>query len=143
VEGGDNGAGHPLLEVLRDKLDKLSAPKERGWIEPLGSCCQCGTLESVKTIVTIEKKSPIAGHGWGNSKCPCQLPRDGALFVLCDGCSRRYQKRPFKPKFACRGYPGSEGRIPFSKLRGVHRHTCGAGGGSRLTRVPVIQEGDT
>ena len=85
-------------------------------IPSLGPCCYCGTLENVQNIIMVNKKSPIAGRGWG---CVvCGLASDGASYVLCDDCF----ERQVKPKFACRGYPAEDGRIPYDELQGIHEH---------------------
>jgi hypothetical protein len=65
--------------------------------------------------------SPIRGRGWACLQCG--LPPDGATFVLCDVCCLEYTVDPFEPHFACRGYPGSDGRIPYADLeRGNTAH---------------------
>jgi hypothetical protein len=77
----------------------------------LGACCACEkNRPDVRNIVMIAKKGVIAGHGWG---CVvCGLPLDGASYVLCDACFEAKRE----PVYACRGYPGSEGRILLSVL---------------------------
>lgn len=79
----------------------------------LGACCICETYVGVTNIVMLTRRAPIAGHGWG---CfVCKLPTDGASIVLCDGCLELYRAGA-APLFACRGWPGSDGRIPYVEL---------------------------
>jgi len=77
----------------------------------LGTCCSCGHDNgSVRTIVMLEKRAPISGHGWG---CVvCGLASDGASYVVCDSCF----KNDAPVRFACRGYPKTDGRIPIEEL---------------------------
>jgi|SRR5262245_6254884 len=80
----------------------------------LGPCCVCETTAGVRNVIPLDQKSPILGHGWG---CfVCGLPANGATAVTCDACL----EKPLK--FACRGYPGKEGRIPVEELTGEHHH---------------------
>jgi hypothetical protein len=68
----------------------------------------------------LHYKASIKGHGWG---CViCGLPSDGAVAALCDSCLIQFQRKGAELKFACRGYPASEGRIPIAQLVGVHDH---------------------
>jgi hypothetical protein len=88
-----------------DDLDDLYA---------LGPCCICETDQDVRNIAMLDQRAPIAGHGWG---CVvCDLPPDGALAVLCDRCAGGFESKILKLQFACRGYPASEGRVPFEDL---------------------------
>ena len=80
----------------------------------LGPCCVCETTIGVRNILTLGQKSPTPGHGWGCLQCG--LPNDGATAVVCDECL----EKPLK--FACRGYPGKEGRIPIEELAGEMEH---------------------
>jgi|SRR5215468_423725 len=74
----------------------------------LGPCCVCEKIEGVRNILMLDFKSPIPGHGWG---CfTCNLPQDGSYAVVCDECL----EKPLK--FACNGYPATEGRIPIEEL---------------------------
>ena len=89
-------------------------------MEDLGPCCICETEGGVRNIVMLNKKSPVPGHGWG---ClVCGLPSDGASAVLCDPCLELYQEDENTLKFACRGYPAIDGRIPIDRLEGHHDH---------------------
>jgi hypothetical protein len=80
----------------------------------LGQCCICETTVGVVNIVTLDRRAPIAGHGWGCMVC--DLPPDGASAVLCGLCIRAYLAGEQELRFACRGYPASEGRIPIDDL---------------------------
>jgi hypothetical protein len=74
----------------------------------LGPCCTCGTTEGVTNIATLDRRGPIPGRGWG---CVvCGLPPDGAVAVLCNNCFG------LPTRFACRGYPASDGRIAIANL---------------------------
>jgi hypothetical protein len=86
----------------------------------LGNCCCCekGAADGVvvRTVVMLDKKCPTPGKGWG---CfVCDLPKDGAIYVACDACA----DSGAKPKLACRGWPGKDGRIPIEELEGAHDH---------------------
>lgn len=86
----------------------------------LGPCCICETTEGVRNIVMLPKKCKVPGHGWG---CVvCNLPSDGASAVLCDACLDLYERDPGALRFACRGYPAIDGRIPIDQLEGYHDH---------------------
>lgn len=83
----------------------------------LGPCCACGrTGPTVRNLFCLAVKAPIAGRGWGCVQCG--LPSDGAVVVLCDDCV----SEEVEPRFACRGYPASDGRIPIADLTGEHVH---------------------
>lgn len=88
----------------------------------LGRCCGCNARLGVRNVVMLEKKSPIPGRGWG---CLiCDLPADGAIAAVCDHCQRACADRGIDEvlRFACRGYPGTDGRIEYSELQGRHEH---------------------
>ncbi|MDQ3565732.1 MAG: hypothetical protein M3436_17010 [Pseudomonadota bacterium] len=87
--------------------------------EDLGPCCICEGTAGVVNIIMIEVKGQVAGHGWG---CfVCGLPSDGASAVLCEPCTLAWQNG--KPlRFACRGYPASDGRVPIDELVERHAH---------------------
>lgn len=88
--------------------------------ESLGRCCICETTEGVRNLIMLNRKCPIPGHGWG---CVvCNLPPDGAMAVLCDTCLDIYEKDESALKFACKGYPAKDGRVPISELQGNHEH---------------------
>lgn len=100
-----------------DNLGNLSSPTA------LGSCCICERIDpTVRTIITLPKRSPSPGKGWG---ClACGLPTDGALAVICDVCAGPVDEVgcnldstvPERLRFACRGYPGADGRVPIGEL---------------------------
>jgi hypothetical protein len=87
-------------------------------VHELGPCCACGAVgPSVRNVGMLHKKAPVPGHGWG---CVvCDLPPDGALVVLCDACTERGAQL----RWACRGWPGKDGRIPIDELAGCPRST--------------------
>jgi hypothetical protein len=87
----------------------------------LGSCCCCGQSgPTVRSIIMLDKKSPVVGHGWG---CVvCNLPADGACYVQCDACFDAKRE----PVFACRGYPAVDGRCPMEELTEPFIHDVAA-----------------
>lgn len=93
----------------------------------LGSCCGCETAEGVRNVICLPLKSPLPGRGWG---CVvCNLSPDGAMAVLCDYCAELYMQQlswgvgtPGVLRFACRGYPGRDGRVAVGELTGLHAH---------------------
>ncbi len=84
--------------------------------EELGTCCACGGKKAVRNIYTLHKLAPTPGKGWGCFQCG--RPQDGAVAVVCDACHDN--KTPLK--FACVGYPGTDGRIPIEQLEGTFEH---------------------
>src|SRR5262245_26737062 len=68
----------------------------------LGPCCACFRRgRTVRNILMLPFKAPVAGMGWG---CiVCGLACDGALAVLCDYCF--HTKRT--PTHICVGYASS------------------------------------
>lgn len=87
----------------------------------LGSCCICERSgPTVRNMVMLPKRAPIAGRGWGCMEC--HLPLDGVVAVVCDSCLGPLNTygQPIEVesrlRFACRGYPGSDGRIPIGDL---------------------------
>jgi hypothetical protein len=80
----------------------------------LGPCCMCETTEGVRNILMLPLRGIVKGHGWGCFECG--LPCDGAVAVLCDGCFAIYQTDASALRFACRGYPASDGRVLISVL---------------------------
>jgi len=99
---------------------------EPGGQHDLGACCICETHYGVTNILMIARRSPIPGRGWG---CVvCDLPQDGAVAVLCDGC-RELVEAGSNPIFVCRGWPATDGRVRYSDLDtppfdhddGIHR----------------------
>lgn len=53
--------------------------------QDVGRCCACHKNdETVRTVILLNQRAPVAGTGWG---CVvCDLPQDGAVAVLCDEC---------------------------------------------------------
>jgi hypothetical protein len=97
-----------------DDEDEAPEPK-------LGPCCICGDEHPwVRNVLMLPLKNEVPGHGWG---ClVCRLPADGASAVLCDDCLNLYQASLAELKFACRGYPATDGRVPIEKLSLRHEH---------------------
>lgn len=80
----------------------------------LGPCCGCEATDRVHTIVFLNLRCKVPGHGWG---CVvCHLPADGASAVLCDHCATKMGQGETVIRFACRGYPGDDGRAPIGKF---------------------------
>jgi hypothetical protein len=72
-----------------------------GDLPDLGTCCVCGTRRDVTNVVTLDRRGPTPGKGWG---CfVCGLPFDGAFAVLCSTCLGQ------TPVFVCVGYPAGNG----------------------------------
>jgi hypothetical protein len=83
----------------------------------LGPCCHCEvTGPAVVNIMMLPKLSPIPGRGWGCLEC--NTPLNGATAVLCTPCLESHAEI----KFACRGWPGEDGRVLVSELHGTQRH---------------------
>lgn len=83
----------------------------------LGPCCVCEVEgPQVRNIIMLDLESPTPGKGWG---CfACGVPRNGAIAVICDDCLT--QRRELR--FACRGYPGIDGRVPIEELQTEFHH---------------------
>jgi len=77
----------------------------------LGPCCACEKLgQDVRNVIILRRKGPTPGKGWG---ClVCNLPLDGAVAVLCDGCL----ESEAKIRFVCAGFPAVDGRVPIEEL---------------------------
>lgn len=89
-------------------------------LKSLGTCCLCETDKEVRNILSLPKKSPTPGAGWG---CMiCELPPDGAMAVVCDACLEQIRAGVAQPKLACRGEAATGGRIPIEELQGEHAH---------------------
>lgn len=86
-----------------------------------GPCCGCERdTAGVRNIVTLPWRNKVPGHGWG---CfICHLPADGASAVLCDECTTALKGGQDVIRFACRGYPGSDGRAPIAKFTEPFEH---------------------
>lgn len=113
-----NKPNDPNSEEMADQ--ETTIEDELSQSETLGPCCNCEATAGVRNIVSLHKKSPIPGRGWG---ClVCGLPMDGAITVLCDGCLAKFHQRGEEPRLACRGYPAHDGRVPIGELTGTHQH---------------------
>jgi hypothetical protein len=87
----------------------------------LGPCCICEGTRGVINILMLDQRSPIPGRGWACFQCGASA--DGAIAVVCRRCEKRYGQAMFQHlRFACKGYPGSDGRVPIGELAGEHRH---------------------
>lgn len=96
----------------------------------LGPCCICETERRVRTVLMLDFKSAVRGHGWGCFQCG--LPSDGAVAVLCDLCTHRFAAGQAALKFVCRGYPAEDGRLPYAeRSRMKHEHA--------MERHPEVQ----
>ncbi|MGC2239171.1 MAG: hypothetical protein WA584_23650 [Pyrinomonadaceae bacterium] len=88
--------------------------------ESLGPCCVCETTVGVRNVLMLDEKSPTPGRGWG---CVvCGLTSDGALAVVCDACLEKLDDDYSQLKFACTGYPATDGRTPIDEVFGLHEH---------------------
>jgi hypothetical protein len=69
----------------------------------------------VINVMMLHRRGPVPGKGWG---CvACGLPADGAVAVLCDACTERYQKdETVELRFVCWGYATSGLRVPIDQL---------------------------
>ena len=87
----------------------------------LGPCCGCERDTGLaRNIVMLPFRNKMPGHGWG---CfVCGLAPDGAVAVLCDECAERFDRGDGGLRFACRGYPGIDGRAPLAEFTGSHTH---------------------
>lgn len=86
----------------------------------LGPCCGCETTVGVRTVVMLSVRNKVPGRGWG---CVvCHLPFDGASAVLCDTCAVRLEQGEAPIRFACRGWPGQDGRAPIGKFTEPFEH---------------------
>lgn len=89
----------------------------------LGTCCCCGGTEAVVNVVLLAQKSPTPGKGWACLQCG--LSPDGALAVVCEGClgaAGSMEAVLPRLRWACRGYPATDGRVPIGTLAGSHEH---------------------
>lgn len=89
-------------------------------IPRLGPCCICGDDKDVTAIVILPVKGEVPGHGWGCVSCGPAY--DGASAVLCDLCVPNWQADKKQLRFACRGYPETDGRVPIEALTVPHEH---------------------
>jgi len=105
-------------------------------VPDLGSCCCCGTVEHVHSLVLLDRKTPYAGTGWGC--CVCQLPSDGAVAALCDPCAEAGRE----PRFAIAGYARGKRRIPVADLGGPHEHDLSRHPDARSAVLQGVQKGE-
>jgi hypothetical protein len=83
----------------------------------LGPCCGCkATGPTVRNLVCLGVKGPVAGTGWG---CVvCGLPSDGALAVMCDSC----MEAKSEPLEVIAGYVAEIGRTPRASCTEPFEH---------------------
>lgn len=106
--------------------------------ETLGPCCICEAPHAV-VLLMLNAQAPIADHGWACVQCG--IGADGAIAVVCEACARPFEEGAGQRqghledalRFACRGYPGTEGRIPIEDLRGEHGHNA-----TRHPEIPAV-----
>jgi hypothetical protein len=91
-------------------------------VPSLGPCCICerDTAGSVHNVIMLPFRNQVPGHGWG---CVvCDMPADGATAVVCDECIELWRSGERDLAFACRGWPGTDGRMPIGELSEVFEH---------------------
>jgi hypothetical protein len=89
-----------------------------------GPCCICETTgPNVRHVILLNAKAMVRGHGWGCVQCG--LPVHGAYAVLCDRCVAARPAHAVEDalRFACRGDPASDGRLPIASLLGASAAT--------------------
>lgn len=90
--------------MITDEMDAFGMPD-------LGACCACDKAgPSVRNIMMLDKRAPVAGTGWGCVQCG--QPQDGTIAVLCDDCIRT--KAPILD--VCYGVPGEGRRMSIHAL---------------------------
>jgi len=99
-------------------------------VRRLGPCCICEReilhipgSEPAKPvgIIMLDKKCLVPGHGW--CCLQCGLPADGAIAVLCGECADRVAAAgESELRFACRGWPATDGRVPIDELTEPFEH---------------------
>jgi hypothetical protein len=110
----------------------------------LGPCCICERPRAV-VILMLNAQAPIAGHGWGCVQCG--IGSHGAIAVVCPACAAPFEASSVPLdiedhlRFVCRGYPGSEGRMPIEALRGEHGHDWGKH--PEATQIPPLTVAST
>jgi hypothetical protein len=88
----------------------------------LGPCCGCGgDTAGTHNVIMLTVRNKVPGHGWG---CVvCHLPPDGAVAVLCGACLDRAARGVEDVlRFACRGYPDTDGRAPIGEFTEPFTH---------------------
>lgn len=121
-ENGHDPAPDSIFHLNEQVLDR--ARQARGE-EPeadvdLGACCACRTRgATVRNIVMLPKRAPVAGTGWG---CvTCRVPADGAIAVVCDACMEA--DRPILD--VCFGYAPRNERVSIATVTEVFEHKAG------------------
>jgi len=83
----------------------------------LGACCICETTgTTVRNLVMMGVRAPVAGTGWGCETC--HIPNDGAVAVVCDACMFGKTPATLKSalKFACLGDIADKARTSIGEL---------------------------
>lgn len=111
VDFGGVDFGADDASASEDDARENAAAARAAW-PSLGPCCHC-ERDGARTILMLPVRNQVPGHGWG---CfACDLPLDGASAVLCDDCAPLCALGT-APRFACRGYPATDGRVAFAEL---------------------------
>lgn len=95
---------------MSDENDDIEiVPAEDLDVPDLGPCCSCGRAgPSVRNVVMLTRRAPVAGTGWG---ClACGLANDGAVAVCCDACVASGNT----PSFVVSGPLGKGGRAELA-----------------------------
>ena len=110
--------GESLAHPPPDTAARVGPPAP----ELLGPCCICAHPAETATscIQLLPRKNIIRGHGWGCTVCG--LDFDGAAAVICGVCLPRFDTGELALRFACRGYPATEGRVELAELVLPHHH---------------------
>lgn len=118
-ENGHDPAPDSIFHLNEQVLDR--ARQARGE-EPeadvdLGACCACRKKgPTVRNIVMLPKRAPVAGTGWG---CvTCRVPADGAIAVVCDACMEA--DRPILD--VCFGYAPRNERVAMETVTDPFEH---------------------
>jgi len=119
----DPNFGHRICEDCTYiwAFDEDDPDYDEGEAPDLGTCCICGEEgRKTRNIVTVERRAPVPGTGWG---ClVCNLPYDGAMAVVCDDCLP-VMGGHMELKEVIAGNPAEKKRVAFSELpAGEFRH---------------------
>jgi len=110
-------SGKKLIEVVCEEESMVRS----NFMTELGSCCACGSVENVVNIISLQKLCPIPGRGWGCFECG--RAQNGAIAVTCENCGPNKPGDPMPElKYACKGYPATDGRVAIDSLGGEFDH---------------------
>lgn len=76
--------------------------------ERLGECCSCTVQEAVH-VLAMPHRAAIDGTGWGCDLC--NLPRDGAVVVLCADCQKASVENKLTIPWMCHSFFPFQARI--------------------------------